>query len=407
MSTSRRNQPWMLAPIAESSSSEPEFTNRGKRPRLTFVEPPILRRKDGIEGDEGLVEGEYGPKYRPTQYVWYLWDAVCAFSLHLFGRLTAASRIDRSVNMTGKNVLITGAGGDGILGMEMAKAMVEAGATIWLACPTEEEGKAAKKEIVDYLSRTGQLEKAFAAKPAIGNVLIDPRRDSTGDAMKQSGSKINPMVLDLTSDESIRKFCEEDARFYIDVLIHHANITAHRRRDRFGSMYMTNVLGPFTLTCRLENLLSPGAHVIFANSFIHYFGELADAKRGPQGNPMANTIWAIFWLPFKTAKLAISHLFPCLSNTTGRLEDFRAYATTKQMQIAMVTLLSERWNDKPINDMFAPDFAPPPRKPIHMQAPLVIRNKKLLVHAYNTGMPKAWFLKNMLDRPTTFFHEPA
>ncbi|KAF2167892.1 hypothetical protein M409DRAFT_53842 [Zasmidium cellare ATCC 36951] len=427
ISGSRRNQPWMLAPISEDG--EPYSpTNRGKAPRVTFVDLPIRRRRNGTDGDDGQVEGEYDAKYRPTQYVWYLWDPVCAFTLHLFGRSTAASRIDRSAKMTGKNVLITGCGGDGILGMEMAKAMAEAGATVWLACPTEEEGQLAKKEIMDYLSPTNQLEKAFVDKPSTGNLLQDLRRDSTAEALKHPKSKINPMVLDLTSDESIRKFCDEDVPCYIDVVVHHANITAHRRQDRFGSMYLTNVLGPFTLSCRLEKMLSPGARVIFANSFIHYFGSLAEGRTQIQNlgedscptwllikivlwswwwNPLADTARAIFWLPLKTTLFTLSRLLPGPANGIGRLENFRAYATMKQMQLAMVTLLAERWNDNPINDMFAPEYAPPPRKPIHMQAPLTIRNKKFLVHAYNTGVPKEWFLKNMRERPTPFFYEPA
>lgn len=106
----------------------------------------------------------------------------------------------------------------------------------------------------------------------------------------------------------------------------------------------------------------------------------------------------------------LSTLAPCLPGTTNsieRLQNFRSYATTMQMQVAMVTLLAERWSDKAINEMFGPDYAPPPRKAIHMQAPLTVREKKIAVHAYNTGIPKTWFLNKMRKWPTSLFHDPA
>lgn len=236
LQASRRNQPWMLAPTTPNNTPNP-VVNKGKAPRVSFA-TPLIPRKDDL--DDGSVEGDFEPKYRPTQFFRYLWDTVCALFLHFFGRLTAASRIDRTLNinhdLTGKSVLITGAGGGGILGMEVAKTMVEAGATVWLACPTKEAGDAAKKEIIDYLSRTDQIELTTVQKQTSVINSQDPRRDSAGNALKQPTSKINPVILDLTSGESIRKFCDEDMVSYIDVLVHHANVTAQRPGDKCGSV---------------------------------------------------------------------------------------------------------------------------------------------------------------------------
>lgn len=170
------------------------------------------------------------------------------------------------------------------------------------------------------------------------------------------------------------------------------------------------------LTCLLEDQFTQHARVIFANSFVHYFGDLGAKRDRREGF----SFWITDKLFFQIAcyfmliwdflvrcpGFCLGMVLPGPSSGIGRFKSFQAYGRIKQLQIAMVTLLCDRWNDSYFNDLFDPESARPLFKPPHKQAPLSIRDKRIIVHAYNTGLPKTW-LDGPQPRPIRIFHRPA
>lgn len=154
--------------------------------------------------------------------------------------------------MDGKLVVITG--GNAGLGLESAKRLAEAGATVVFTSRDEAKGQKALDEINQYLKENSGGDS------------------STGKAMMVS--------LDLCDLENVKSFngrlenaIGKDTK--IDVLLNNAGVMAipDRRltKDGFEKTFQTNHLGHFALTSTLLPLLSPSARVINVSSLGYMF----------------------------------------------------------------------------------------------------------------------------------------
>lgn len=159
------------------------------------------------------------------------------------------------------------------------------------------------------------------------------------------------------------------------------------------SRYLINVLGPFVLTHVLERHLAGDARVIFANSFMHLFGNLTDERASCRSNqsplrgvltelrewtPVRYLEFYVFWPLVMTLILLVDDFLPGFLHRHVHSEQSPTYSQTKQMQLAMVKMLAYRWKDTDLG-----------------------------VYAYNVGLPKAWFRQIRHKRPTSLLHEPA
>ena len=148
-------------------------------------------------------------------------------------------------NLTRKIALITGANSG--IGYETAKEFARKGAHTILACRSIEKGADTQERI----------------------------RAEIPDA------KLEPMVLDLTSLQSVRQFADAFKEKYdqLDILVNNAGIMMvpyGKTEDGFERQFGTNHLGHFALTGMLIDLLlkTPNARVVNVSSGGHRFGNL-------------------------------------------------------------------------------------------------------------------------------------
>ncbi|CAN0278930.1 unnamed protein product [Ectocarpus sp. 12 AP-2014] len=160
----------------------------------------------------------------------------------------------RSVNMSGKVVIITGSNTG--VGYETAKALVNMGAHVIMACRSEEKARKAIENI------TFELE---AAAKAI--------RHNTDTGIK---GKLTFMKLDLSSLAAVRVFVAEfkASKLGLDSLILNAGVMHGCRKvteEGLEANLAVNYLGNFLLTTQLLPLLkqSPDGRVLCVNSSLH------------------------------------------------------------------------------------------------------------------------------------------
>jgi len=147
--------------------------------------------------------------------------------------------------------LITGANSG--LGLETARALVQRGARVVLACRTLERAERARQEL---------------------------QPDSSGELI--------PLQLDLADLVSVRRGAAQlaDQLGAIDLLINNAGVMAPPRQlsaQGFELQFAVNHLGHFALTQQLLPVLRPGARVVHVSSGASYFGRIAfDDLQGEQ-----------------------------------------------------------------------------------------------------------------------------
>mmetsp|Transcript_18149 Transcript_18149/g.38073 ORF Transcript_18149/g.38073 Transcript_18149/m.38073 type:complete len:432 (-) Transcript_18149:117-1412(-) len=156
-------------------------------------------------------------------------------------------------SMDGKLVVITG--GNTGLGLESAKRLAAAGATVVFTSRDEGKGQKALDEIDAYLK-----EKSSDGDSPQGKAIV--------------------VMLDLCDLDNIKSF---DSRFEnavgkdakIDVLMNNAGVMAipDRRltKDGYEKTFQTNHLGHFALTSTLLPYLSPDARIINVSSMGYLF----------------------------------------------------------------------------------------------------------------------------------------
>jgi NAD(P)-dependent dehydrogenase (short-subunit alcohol dehydrogenase family) len=132
-------------------------------------------------------------------------------------------------NLQDKVILITGANTG--LGLESAKRLAAAGATVILTSRSEVKGQEAVQDVLQYVQEQGH-----------------------------TASKVYSLPLDLCNFESIRQFPNLLQKTlppgtHIDVLINNAGVMAIPTRevtvDQYERTFQTNHLGPFALTSLL------------------------------------------------------------------------------------------------------------------------------------------------------------
>ena len=154
-------------------------------------------------------------------------------------------------SMNGKIVLITGASAG--LGLESAKRLALAGATVILTARTQEKVIASANAVREYC-KGGTPSYGKTGRPVIG-AYINPNSDIRG------------IDLDLDDLSSVRSFperylgCMQDARVDVDLLMNNAGGSKPSRVltvDGYSSTLQSCHLGHFLLTARLleEGLLN-------------------------------------------------------------------------------------------------------------------------------------------------------
>jgi len=172
-------------------------------------------------------------------------------------------------SLNDKIIVITGASTG--LGLESAKRLAAAGATIILTTRTDAKGVKAVEEVQSYLQQEQQ---------------------SNNNGYSFS-NKIYALTLDLDNLSSIRSFPQRferkmgvDAK--INVLMNNAGVAAiptrQMTRDGFERTFQSNHLGPFLLTALLFPYLNrtagSGAKVISVSSTAHMFATTTTGSRG-------------------------------------------------------------------------------------------------------------------------------
>jgi protochlorophyllide reductase len=154
-------------------------------------------------------------------------------------------------DQSGRTALITGANSG--LGLETARALVQRGARVVVACRSQAKAEAA----CQALTGNGRGE------------LI-------------------PLELDLADLASVRQGAGAAAERWgaIDLLINNAGVMAPPRQlsaQGFELQFAVNHLGHFALTQQLLPVLRPGARVVHVSSGASYFGRIAfDDLQGEQ-----------------------------------------------------------------------------------------------------------------------------
>ena len=170
-------------------------------------------------------------------------------------------------SLTGQTHVITG--GTTGLGLESAKRLAAAGATVVLTARSETKGERAKLQVLEYLQQ----------------------QRTTVQGVDESNTNINNNVhyltLDLEHFHSIRSFPQRFQALMsgtsnkpkIHVLMNNAGLVTEKRaltEDGFERTFQTNHLGPFLLTSLLFPYLdrNKGARIINVSSVAHTFATL-------------------------------------------------------------------------------------------------------------------------------------
>lgn len=169
-------------------------------------------------------------------------------------------------NLDGKIFIVTGANTG--LGFETTRFLVKSGATVILACRN--------------------LDRA--------NEAIRKIREET-----QNGKMI-PMILDLASFESIRKFVTEIKEKFpkFDCLVNNAGLAVQKNEETSEGIELhtgTNHIGPFLLTnLLLDDIKRNNTRVVIVSSRMHEraeidfenFGKFTEKPRGERSNHLYN-----------------------------------------------------------------------------------------------------------------------
>ena len=174
-----------------------------------------------------------------------------AFALNRLSNLEKSLYFPPARSMKGQVVIVTGASSG--LGLESAKRLAEAGATVVLTSRSEEKGIRAIESVEKYLRKRN--------------------------AYDETESKLFNLTLDLDSLESVKQFpslFEALGVGQISVLINNAGVMAIPDRqltiDGFERTFQSNHLGHFVLTALLFPYFSrQGSKVINVASTAHNF----------------------------------------------------------------------------------------------------------------------------------------
>jgi len=160
------------------------------------------------------------------------------------GATTTALEAIEGIDLSGKVAVITGAS-PGSIGIETARALASAGATVVLGMRDDTKARAALADL----------------------------------AATQPGAYVESIPLDLTSLESVRSFAASVAQRHptIDALINNAGVMAtplERTPDGFELQFGTNHLAHFLLTRELlpALLAGGGGRVVNVSSAAHHRG---------------------------------------------------------------------------------------------------------------------------------------
>ncbi|KAG9195389.1 hypothetical protein G6011_00510 [Alternaria panax] len=228
-------------------------------------------------------------------------------------------------SLKGQNAVITGANSG--IGLSIATALAEQGATVYLACRNVEKGHAAVASIVSQLG--------YEAETSVFCWTVD--------------------VGDL---HSVRAFCEkwEGQGRKIDMLVHNAGIPeppiGTRKTDEKGRdiVLVTNFLGSFLMTCCLEKHLSEQGRVVLRSSTGHY-GALGMVMRTRPGGVASKTAGD----DGSIARGLLGKLKAYLGIGTGSLH---SYALSKAYQVLFAALLQRRFDSTENNQRTAHAFSP-------------------------------------------------
>jgi len=164
-------------------------------------------------------------------------------------------------SLNGKVILITG--GTTGLGLESAKRLAAAGATIVLTARTDAKAVKAISDVREYLDNTDDRQS-----------LVD----------NKNRNNVYAVILNLDDMESIKSFPRRYEALdleskKIDVLINNAGVTGiperELTRDGFERTFQTNHLGPFVLTALLFPYLNrEGSRIVNVSSHAHVFATL-------------------------------------------------------------------------------------------------------------------------------------
>ncbi|XP_076315001.1 retinol dehydrogenase 11-like [Tachypleus tridentatus] len=188
-----------------------------------------------------LLQNDFGVLFQSV-CIWWIMALISAglLMLKVYSKLTLGI-CKYKTNLSGKTVIVTG-GNTGI-GKETAKELARRHASVVLACRNQEKGKMAAEDIID----------------------------STGN------TKIEVMVLDLSSQKSVREFVDKFKRTHdrLDILINNAGVFALPERtltaEGYEMTFATNHLGHFLLTNLLLDMLKKCAPArIITVSSINY-----------------------------------------------------------------------------------------------------------------------------------------
>eukprot|EP01035_Chromulina_nebulosa_P020011 gene20011-25985_t len=170
------------------------------------------------------------------------------------------------VDLTGKNVVITGANTG--LGKETALKLASLGANTWLLCKSDSKGIAA---VNDIKSKTNNQNVNYIQCDLSNRKIID--------------NTVNQLKSSLDS---------------IDVLVNNAGVMAIPTRqltaDGFEAHIGINHLGHYVLTGQLLSLLSkkPNSRIINVSSQAHLFGNFKDRDDILLAKPNAYEPWPAY-----------------------------------------------------------------------------------------------------------------
>ncbi|KAL3795730.1 hypothetical protein ACHAW5_004500 [Stephanodiscus triporus] len=165
------------------------------------------------------------------------------------------SRIYRPAphSMDGKIVVVTG--GNAGLGLESAKRLAEAGASVVFTSRDGVKGARALEEANVYLQGLRASDPTFAGRVAVASLdLCD-------------------MANVVSFKDRLASVIGKDAK--IDVLLNNAGVMAipekRLTKDGYEQTFQTNHLGHFALTSTLMPILSPKARIINVSSMAYLF----------------------------------------------------------------------------------------------------------------------------------------
>lgn len=205
-----------------------------------------LRRPDAVRGRKGAWRaGLFVNTLGPLAYL-------------ARGRRGSAWTEADVPDQTGRVVVVTGANSG--LGLETARVLALRGATVIMACRSEQK----------------------AQNAAAGIRALHPK------------GEVVPMTLDLGDLESVKAFADAFRARYdrLDILVNNAGIMIPplgRTAQGFETQFGVNHLGHFALSAALLPLLerTGGARVVTVSSFAHRFGELNLADANWHARPYA------------------------------------------------------------------------------------------------------------------------